>query len=190
MTKVSIVLLALFLVRGSPLAHAALPSEGNCEDQKGQLIALLQEGARRLRVRLEEVNADPALSEESRGDFRQKTEWLIAWSKDHEERLKTLSDCTTSPAMIEDARAQFAPVALASEKLHATKLLWEVDRLAQDVRAFSGEASILSPLAESRTELLSVQEAKTLDEAGQHLRVGIFLVRRVLRMLRIAGIMG
>ena len=179
------------LLVASPLPARAAPSagEGQCEEQQWRLIAILQEGARRLRVRLEEVTIDPSLSEESRGDFRQKTAWLIAWSKDHEERLKALEDCATFSAMIEDVRAQFAPVALASEKLQATKLLWDIDRLAQVVRTSSGEASVLFLLTESRTALLSVQEAETIREGGQRLRIGIFLVRRALRALRNRGIL-
>ena len=165
---------------------APSPALVSCANRRARLLSLLQEGTASLRRRLDEVHGTMALSEATRGEFSQKAEWLIAWWRDQEERLGGLSDCEGFPEIIADVQAQVTPVYLASLRAHAAVIIWEIDRVLQEVHAeASSPSDILQKLSEARDAFQEEQQAVSApQEMRRGMRRALFLTQQALRLLR------
>lgn len=190
MKLVSPLLIALltFVVSQGMFAAEEVTS---CEEQREHLLFLLRQGAELAQRRLQEVQSSTALSETTRADFRQSAEWLVAWLRDQTKRLEGNVDCAELSRLAMDARIQVMPFHLASLRAHATRAIWEIDRLLQEVPTESSWTSALLTLGEARERFREVYEGNgmTFPEVRSRMRHAVFLTRQGLRSLRRHGIM-
>lgn len=176
----------LVVLFSAPLLLAAAPTS-SCAGQKDRFLFLFREGMGKTRQRLVEVEGATALSPSTKSAFRQEAEWLIAWLEDQSERMENLEECMTLPSLARDAVAQLLPVLELSQKIQASLIIWELDKLSQDA-AVTEQGRLL--IAEARAQFHLVTLG--LEDRGAAriaLRLGAFKVRNLLRFLRIRAIL-
>ena len=192
--------LFLLILWSTPLILSAASLSG-CAEKKAHLLSTFERGIASIRRRITEVETEVVLSPATKANFTQEGEWLIAWMQDQSERISSLPDCSELPQLAENALLQVSPVEKASRMMDATKLLWEVDRLSEHVRAALAPSSIsaemrqdlsdaLTKLGDARTIFLTLSEDPgKASEFSPQMRQGIFLIRQSLRPMRFHGIL-
>ena len=179
----SILFLFLLSLGGMPFAKAA----DSCEAQKDHFLFFFREGIGKTRQRLVEVEGAAALSPSTKSEFRQEAEWLVAWLEDQSERIESLKECATLPSLARDALLQLRPVETLSQKIQASLIIWELDKLSQDAE-MTEEGRLL--IAEARAQFHLVTLGLEDHRAARiALRVGAFKVRNLLRFLRVRAIL-
>jgi len=166
------------------LSPGPLFASDSCEPQKAHLLSLFRDVIGSVRTRLTHVQGMNILSSETKSEFQQEAEWLIAWLEDESERIEYRMECTELPGIARSAIAQIVPVAALSQKVQATLIIWYIDQLAESVRRE------MTPPLES--ELAKLAEARALFQSGSlrvPLRRGAFLLRQVLRNPHIRAIL-
>lgn len=161
-----------------------------CTEEKDRLRSLLQQGMSRMRVRMEQTDASPVFSPETKGEYRQSAEWVLAWTNDHAERLKeniaesgTVREgiaCGDLSEFAENVRVQWLPVAQKEQEMAVTRVLWDLDTFAKSVES----ADAADHLEEAREFFLGAHETQSRQEWRILLHKGAFHVRIALRLLK------
>lgn len=161
-----------------------------CEAEKDYLRQILQEGMSRMRVRMEQTDASPVFSAETKEEYRQTAEWVLAWTNDHTERLKeniaesgTVREgiaCGDLADFRKNVRVQWLPLAQKEQEMTVTRILWDLDVFAKTVE----DAETADSLTKARNLFLRANDAASRHGWRILLRKGAFHVRTALRLLK------
>ncbi len=170
-------------------------SASECSGEKEKIRGILEQGIDRMYLKAAEVDQSTILSPETKADFTQSVDWVVAWTKDHVERLKenigesgTVREgiaCVDLPTFRENVRAQWEPVSKKMRSITVTNILWKIDQLNAGVE----DSASHDLLIEARNFFSQAREAMTLREWRRKTNQGIFTVRQVLRTLKRNDIM-
>jgi len=161
-----------------------------CVSEKDRLLHILQEGMSRIRVREEQTDASQILSPETKSDYLQNAQWVLAWTSDHVERLKeniaesgTVREgiaCGDLADFRKNVEVQWLPLAKKEQEMAVTRILWDLDVFVQTV----SHADAADSLAKARDFFLQANDAQSRSEWRILLRKGAFHVRLALRLLK------
>ena len=161
-----------------------------CVSEKDHLRQILQEGMSRIRVRIEQTDASPVLSPETKAEYSQNAQWVLAWTNDHVERLKeniaesgTVREgiaCGDLADFRKNVEVQWLPLVQKEQEMTVTRILWDLDVFAKTVE----HAEVADSLAKAREFFLKASDAASGQEWRILLRKGAFQVRIALRLLK------
>lgn len=165
-------------------------SASDCTEEKERIRDILERGVDRMLSEAREVAQSDVLSPETKADFMQSVDWVVAWTKDHVERLKenigesgTVREgiaCVDLPTFRENVRAQWEPVSKKMHSIIVTKKIWQIDQL----KSGTEDSAALDLLSKAREFFTEAKESATFAKWRRNFHRGVFTLRLVLRKLQ------